>query len=144
MIRFLNTKVLCNVFKDIEIDKINQLFDEHFPLKRDVNIVFVKEEKIRELNKEYRSKNEVTDVLSFNIDSDTILGEIYVCPEYVINNIEKKKFKEEIIRLLIHGILHLQGLEHKREFDEVDYKEEPMYIKQEEILNKFLREMIQK
>jgi ssRNA-specific RNase YbeY (16S rRNA maturation enzyme) len=45
---------------------------------------------------------------------------------------------------MIHGILHLQGFDHKKEFDEVDYEHEPMYIKQEQILNKILIEDIQK
>jgi probable rRNA maturation factor len=144
MFKFHNTEILHNISHDIDVDIINHLFDENFPNEKDVNIVFVKQKQIKELNKEYRNKDEVTDVLSFNIDSDTTLGEIYLCPEYVINNIGGKKFKEEILRLLIHGFLHLKGFEHKTKFDEFEYKSEPMYIKQEEILNKFLSQLIQK
>lgn len=144
MIKVFNVKKILKVSKDISIERIKNLLENEFSFNKDINIVFTDQEKIRGLNKEYRSKDEVTDVLSFNIDSNDILGEIYICPEYVINNIEIKKFKEEIIRLLIHGILHLKGLVHKKKFDEVDYKDEPMYIKQEEILNKILRQLIQK
>jgi probable rRNA maturation factor len=142
MIQSYNTDILQNISKDIQIDKLNELCNKHFLLDREINIVFVEQREMKELNKKYRGKDEVTDVLSFNLDNNTILGEIYICPEYVIKDIKREKFDEEIIRLLIHGILHLQGFDHKKKFDEVDYKAEPMYIKQEEILNKFLTQMI--
>lgn len=128
----------------IDINKLIRLLNKEFSFVKKVNVIFVNEEKIQELNKEYRQKNEVTDVLSFNIDSDDTFGEIYICPEYVIKNFNEEKYIEEIIRLLVHGSLHLKGFEHKSKFDEVDYKDEPMYIKQEELVNKFLKEMIQK
>jgi probable rRNA maturation factor len=130
--------------KEFPIDKVIKLLNREFSFDRKVNIIFVDEDKIKEFNKEYREKDEVTDVLSFNIDSDDTFGEIYICPEYVIKNFNEDKYIEEIIRLLIHGVLHLKGYEHKSKFDEVDYKDEPMYIKQEELVNKFLKEMIQK
>jgi probable rRNA maturation factor len=140
MIKVFNEEKL----KEFPIGKVINLLNKEFPFVKKVNIIFVDEDKIKELNKEYREKDEVTDVLSFNIDSDGIFGEIYICPEYVIKNFNEDKYIEEIIRLLIHGVLHLKGYEHKSKFDEVDYKDEPMYIKQEELVNKFLKEMIQK
>ena len=57
---------------------------------------------------------------------------------------KEDNIQEEIYRLIVHGLLHLQGYNHKRAFEKFDYENEPMYIKQEEILNKFLNEMIQK
>jgi probable rRNA maturation factor len=130
--------------KEFPIDKVIKLLNREFSFDRKVNIIFVDEDKIKEFNKEYREKDEVTDVLSFNIDSDDTFGEIYICPEYVIKNFNEDKYIEEIVRLLVHGVLHLKGFDHKSKFDEVDYKDEPMYIKQEDIVNKFLKEMIQK
>jgi probable rRNA maturation factor len=144
MITVFNSSELLKIYPEINIEVIKNLLEEQFLLERNVNIIFVDKKHIQELNREYRKKDEVTDVLSFNIDSDDTLGEIYICPEYVINNISKEKFIEETIRLMIHGILHLQGFDHKKEFDEVDYEHEPMYIKQEQILNKILIEDIQK
>ena len=142
MIKFLNTEKLEEF--PIEIDRLVKLLNGEFSFHKEVNIIFIDERKIKELNREYREKDEVTDVLSFNIDSDDTFGEIYLCPEYVINQFNEDKHIEEILRLIIHGLLHLKGYEHKSKFNEVDYKGEPMYIKQEEILNKFLNEMIQK
>lgn len=143
MIESFNHKKLFKISKDIPLEKIKKLLVEQFAFPKKVNIIFVDQEYIKELNKEFREKDEVTDVLSFNIDSSDTLGEIYICPEYVIKNISKKDFKEEIVRLIVHGILHLKGYDHKEEFSKVDYKREPMYIEQEEILNKILFELIQ-
>ncbi len=144
MITVFNSSELLKIYPEINIEVIKKLLEEQFLLEKGVNIIFVDKKHIQELNREYRKKDEVTDVLSFNIDSNDTLGEIYICPEYVINNISKEKFTEETIRLMIHGILHLQGFEHKEKFDEVDYEHEPMYIKQEQILNKILIQHIQK
>jgi probable rRNA maturation factor len=144
MITVFNSKELLKIYPDIDIDSIKNLLEEQFVLEKAVNIIFVDKNHIQELNREYRKKDQVTDVLSFNIDSNDTLGEIYICPEYVIKTISKENFTEEIIRIMIHGILHLQGFEHKKKFDEVDYKDEPMYIKQEQILNKILIQLIQK
>lgn len=144
MISIYNTEKLLEISKDIPIDRIKNLLEQETSLSKDVNIVFLDKEEIKELNKSYRDKDEVTDVLSFNLDSNNTLGEIYVCPEYIINNISKEKFTEEIIRVLIHGILHLKGYEHKKKFDEFDYKDEPMYIRQEDLLNKILNQLLQK
>ncbi len=59
--------------------------------EKNINIVFVTGSEIKELNTEFRDKSEVTDVLSFNIDTKDLLGEIYICPEYVINNFQGEK-----------------------------------------------------
>ena len=142
MITVFNSKELFKIFPGISVDIIKNLLEGQFELDKGVNIIFVDRKHIQELNRNYRKKDEVTDVLSFNIDSNETLGEIYICPEYIIKNIAKEKSTEEIIRVMIHGILHLQVFEHIGEFDEVDYDEEPMYIKQEQILNKILTQLI--
>lgn len=144
MITVFNTEKLLEISKDIPIDKIKNLLEEQFSLSKDVNIIFVESAEIKNLNKEYRDKDEVTDVLSFNLDSNDTLGEIYVSPEYIIKNISEEIFTEEILRVLVHGILHLKGYTHKKKFDKFDYKGEPMYIKQEDLLNKILTQLKQK
>lgn len=67
----------------------------------DLSIVFVSKNKIRELNKKYRNKDEITDVLSFGED----LNEIVICPAVI-------KSKKELKEVLIHGILHILGFNH--------------------------------
>jgi ssRNA-specific RNase YbeY (16S rRNA maturation enzyme) len=56
-----------------------------------------------------------------------------------VNNTDSKELEKQIVRTFIHGILHLQGYDHRKEFNEVDYKHEPMYIEQEKILDKILK-----
>jgi len=81
--------------------------------KIDLSIVLIGQKKIRELNKNYRKKDRVTDALSFKYDSS---GEIVICPEVLRENAEKFKstFKKELARVLIHGILHLLGYDHEK------------------------------
>ena len=78
----------------------------------ELSIVFVGENKIRRLNKTYRQKNSVTDILSFNVDKN--IGEIIICvaeakkraPQY------DRTFKNYLYFLVIHGLHHLKGMEH--------------------------------
>lgn len=103
-----------------------------------VNIIFVTSEFIKELNNQYRGVNNVTDVLSFNIDTEELLGEIYICPEYIKTTHPELPFKEEILRLIIHGLLHLTGYDHTVELTEETKKTEPMFVKQEKMLDNVL------
>ncbi len=99
-----------------------------------VNVVFIDENEMQTLNREYRNKDSVTDVLSFNVDSKELLGEIYICPKYVKTNFKGEQFKEEIIRLIIHGILHLTGYDHEVELNGETKDKIEMFVKQEKIL----------
>ncbi|MDP2910191.1 MAG: rRNA maturation RNase YbeY [bacterium] len=67
----------------------------------DLSIAFVDKKRIKELNKKYREKDKVTDVLSFGEE----LNEVVICPAAVKN-------KKELAEVLIHGILHILGYEH--------------------------------
>ena len=104
-----------------------------------INIVFVDEKEMQKLNKQYRNIDDVTDVLSFNLDTEGFLGEIYICPEYINKTVEK--YEEEIIRVIIHGVLHLLGFEHKTKLDDISKQKEDMFVKQEEILENILRDL---
>jgi len=104
-----------------------------------INIVFVDEKEMQRLNKEYRNVDDVTDVLSFNLDAEGFLGEIYICPKYVKKTVEN--YEEEIIRLIVHGILHLLGFEHKTKLDDISKQKEDMFVKQEKILENILKDL---
>lgn len=106
-----------------------------------VNIIFVDKEYIRGLNNEFRKIDAVTDVLSFNIDSSDISGEVYICPEFVSENIDEEKYEEEIVRDIIHGVLHITGFDHKDKFTEGNQNLEEMFVKQEDILQNILNEI---
>ncbi len=80
--------------------------------KDNLSIVLVGQGRMRELNKKYRKKNKVTDVLTFGDG----LNEIVICLREVKKNAKgfKSSFEKELARVLIHGILHLSGYNHER------------------------------
>ena len=78
---------------------------------------------IKLLNKKFRKKNKITDILSFPLDNLNKLKKfkkknIYL-GDIVINyyKIDKKNFKENFDKLWIHGFLHLLGYKHKKNDD---------------------------
>jgi len=83
--------------------------------EKDLSIALVGPNRIKELNKKYRKKNQVTDVLAF-LDRQFGLGEIVICPREVKKNAKRfhSTFKIELVRVLIHGILHLLGENHEK------------------------------
>lgn len=136
-IEVFNTQILRK-YSRIDIGSTISFSEKIFEHDLNVNIVFVKEKDIKKLNMEYRKVNSVTDVLSFLLDG---IGEVYICPKYVKRSFKKEAFDEEIIRLIVHGILHLLGYDHKGKFEEGN-KEEIFVIQEEkvkEILN-YLKE----
>ncbi len=115
----INEKDIINVsnitFKVLDIN--NPVF----------NVVLVDEDKIREINRIYRKKDSVTDVISFafeesdkiNIDDIRFLGEIYICVKRAEEQAKEygHSFKREICYLTVHGLLHLLGYDHIKEED---------------------------
>jgi probable rRNA maturation factor len=80
-----------------------------------VAVAFVGEERIRELNRDYRQLDEPTDVLSFGVDEagpaggPRELGDIVICPEHTA----------DVREAIIHGALHLSGMDHERDDGEM-------------------------
>lgn len=93
----------------------------------EVSIIFVGPDKIREINKKYRSVDCVTDVLSFSeADSGAgrdgyphFLGELVICARQVGQDARdlKTSFEKELAWVIIHGMLHLFGYDHEKEAD---------------------------
>ena len=109
----------CNDIENIII----KIMDHLDCRNQEVSILLTGDKYIRRLNQEFRSIDQPTDVLSFpqNADEDpyipeeVILGDIAVSLD--IAKAQAKEhgldFKEEVILLLIHGILHLLGYDHE-------------------------------
>ncbi len=79
----------------------------------EVSVALVPLNMIHELNLKYRAIDSPTDVLSFGIDGPygEMVGEIVIAPEYVRSD------RDRVEELVIHGALHLAGMDHGDEFE---------------------------
>ena len=109
-----------------------------------LNIVFVSGEEIQTLNKNYRQKDSVTDVLSFHyyddfssLKGEEIAGEMVFCEEKIISQGWEYGLWEEkeFYKLLIHSILHILWYDHEADDD---------YTIMQEFENKIWKELFEK
>ena len=107
-----------------------------------LSINLVGEKRIQTLNKLYRNKDSVTDVLAFAlqdiktpVDNLQDLGDVFICIPQIKRQAREFKVseKEEFTRILVHGVLHLLGLDHLKERDA-----KKMFYLQEKIVFKIL------
>ena len=98
-----------------KIEKLDFPYNNIREKKANIEVTFVGKDRIREVNRDFRKKDKVTDVISIGYGEEGLreglLGEVLVFPKY------KNFSKEEIGELLIHGVLHILGFDHEREKD---------------------------
>ena len=120
---------LHNKHSKIQIDnldikmKIDAIMANLNCLDKEISILLMSDNEIRQLNKKFRDYDKPTDVLSFPqkadedppIPGEIILGDIAISLDTAKFQAKEHglKLKEEIILLLIHGILHLLGYDHE-------------------------------
>lgn len=124
------------------------LKEEGVKEKSELSLVLVGSGRMRKLNRRYRGKNKVTDVLAFSQPSDLLsqtkengtrnLGELVVCLKEVTKSAKRlgSSFDKELITCLIHGLLHLLGYDHEKGEDEA----ETMIKKQKDYLSKIFHD----
>jgi probable rRNA maturation factor len=120
---------------------------EHVPSGAEVGISFVDNERIRIINRDYRGKDQPTDVISFAleekgegeveiVDADIppLLGDIIISIPKAKEQAEEygHSFMRELGFLAVHGFLHLLGYDHKTEEEE-----KIMFSKQKDILERY-------
>tara|TARA_B100000795_G_C22605303_1_gene362891 strand:- start:61 stop:531 length:471 start_codon:yes stop_codon:yes gene_type:complete len=101
---------------------------------------------IKKLNKKFRNKNKPTDVLSFpsekklNIKNSNYLGDIAISYEFMNKpkNLNNSEFKSKVVKIFIHGFLHLLG------YDHVKLKDFKKMLKEEEKIYKTIKIKIAK
>ncbi len=124
--------LFVNVLNDFDIDKkfiyniVKELKNElEFDISG-IQINFVNSKEIMRINKEYLNHNHSTDIITFDYsESQKMLnGEIYISTEDAASNARKYgvKLKEEIMRLVIHGFLHLLGFNDQSRKDKIVMK----------------------
>ena len=86
--------------------------------KYSLDVILLTDEEMIKLNKEFTKRNKTTDVLSFSLEEkgSDFLGEVYVSLDQAKRQAKEYKvsFQEELFRLVIHGVLHLLGYDHKK------------------------------
>ena len=77
-----------------------------------INIILTSNSNIRSLNKKYLKRDYMTDIIAFNYNRGNIIsGDLFMNPDTIKKNAGKykTKFSVEILRVIIHGVLHLIG-----------------------------------
>jgi probable rRNA maturation factor len=126
----------------------------------EVSLLFVDEDAMAALNEQFLGKSGPTDVLSFPIDDEpgptgrspdlggsgpgtaaehgalTLLGDVVVCPTVAARNAVEHEVSvdDEIALLVVHGLLHLLGMDHEEEVEA-----ERMEALEQQLLNRFYR-----
>ena len=120
-------------FKKDFFEKISNTIVKELNLKeKSLNISFniVGENRIKELNRKYRHKNKVTDVLSFPMSDKPLrklhatsytpqasdFGDIFICLPFAKNQTKSENISIErkLAQLTVHGFLHLAGYDHEK------------------------------
>ena len=118
--------VIQNIINDLNVDEVNlskvcqEFLNENALEESELLIRLVSPVEIQVLNKEYRNKNQVTNVLSFQSDipdevEESILGDVVICVDVVREEalFGNKKFGDHLTHMVVHGILHLIGHDHE-------------------------------
>jgi probable rRNA maturation factor len=126
----------------------------------EVSLLFVDEDAMAALNQQFLSKSGPTDVLSFPIEDEpapsgrtpdtggsgpgvfpepgglTLLGDVVVCPSVAARNAaaHEVSFEDEVALLVVHGVLHLLGMDHQDDADA-----ERMEALEQQLLQRFYR-----
>ena len=118
----IDDELTSDIEKSIRICLLQELNDDNY----EISLSFVSEAEIMKLNRDYRDKDSVTDVLSFPLDDDfaiqtNLLGDIIICCKRAIEQAKEynHSIKREIVYLVVHSMFHLLGYDHIDESDRI-------------------------
>jgi len=122
---------------------IKRILRDYKKVPGDINIIFCESEYLLKMNNQYLNHNYYTDVISFSYpdpSAERISGDIFIDVQTVRKNaVEyKQSFFTEILRVIIHGILHLTGKE-----DRTVEQQRDMRAAEDEALDKAGKELVQ-
>ena len=133
--------------KDLFFKKICKAFPKKYKFSNKnvtLTLLLSNNKNIKKLNKVFRNKNKSTDVLSFplnkkiKISKNTYLGDIIISYNYLDKHRSQdlKLFEKKVIKIFIHGFLHLLGFDHKKN------KDYSKMLKEENLLFKSVKSKI--
>lgn len=98
----------------------------------DINIIFCSDEYLLEVNKQYLNHDYYTDIITFNYNTDKINGDLFISLDRVTDNANQNNVprETELLRVIIHGVLHLLAYNDKTAKEEKEIRaKEDSYIK---------------
>lgn len=116
---------------------INDVIKLHQKKVGNVSYIFCSNQYILELNQQYLNHNYFTDIITFDYCYDNIVeGDIFISIDTVLDNSQRFKtnFNDELLRVIIHGVLHLVGFS-----DKTAKQQKQMRVLEDEALSIFYR-----
>lgn len=102
-----------------------------------LSISFLGRDAMRSLNRRWTDRDSVTDVLAFSLPlpDGSLAGDIYICPWVAAREARSRGLpvRQELIRLVVHGVLHVLGYDHPEDEERV---KSPMWKRQERLVRR--------
>ena len=135
-IKIYYDKIKFRIHRTGEIKKfLEKVITEEKRIPGDLKFIFTNDVALRDINREFLKHMYYTDIISFDYsDRNIINGELYISAEALRRNaiIYKAGIREELLRVMIHGVLHLCGYD-----DNTRKKRDLMFSLQEKRLKEF-------
>ena len=112
-------------------DWILSIIADHSKELASLQYVFCSDEYLQKINWDHLQHEELTDIITFEYNSNPLEGEIYISTERVLENSQNMNipYQDELLRVIAHGVLHLCGYRDKTPEDIAEMrKQEDHYI----------------
>lgn len=127
MIRFFNKDIKFKLEKKLVLKKWIKTVVEHYDCKvGDINVILCNDPYILEINQQFLSHDYYTDIITFDYSEENVInGELYISIDTVRENAVEygQDFPDELHRVIIHGVLHLCGLDDHNDEDIKEMRE---------------------
>jgi len=122
-VNFYNADVFCRLEKKTELKTfVESIFNQESILFESLNFIFCSDEYLLDINRSFLQHDYYTDIITFDLSEtkdNSVVGEIYISIDRVKENASSidVPFKEELLRIIFHGVLHLCGYKDKSKLD---------------------------
>jgi len=129
---FFNADSTVNIkSKRVIKDLIRNLFKREQVQFERINYIFCSDEYLLQINQQYLNHNTLTDIITFPLSEREapVIGEIYISIDRIKENAKtyKVQYQSELLRVMIHGVLHLCGYKDKTKSDQQEMRDKENY-----------------